>query len=257
MGRLNLSQEKHLYYELIEGNQNYPYLVFLHEGLGCTAMWEDFPARLCMVTGCPGLVYDRLGYGKSSLLNAELSIHFMHAYGLIELPQVLETLIPEKAFILIGHSDGGSISLIFAAGKPRLLKGIITEAAHVHVGPETVDGIEKVDKAYRQGKMKGLAKYHGDKTDTIFRAWSQTWLSPWFRHWDIEYLLPSIDSPLLVIQGREDQYGSLAQVEAIVSKTTGPAQPLLIDHCGHSPHLQYPEILLAGMAEFIARHKTD
>ncbi len=251
MSRLKLSPKKHLYYELLEGDPNNPYLVFLHEGLGCTAMWDNFPRRLCRATGCPGLVYDRLGYGRSSRLEANLSIHFMHEYGLIELPQVLETLIPNKTFILIGHSDGGSISLIFGAGKPPLLKGIITEAAHAYVDPVTIDGIEKVDAAFRQGKIKGLAKLHGDKTDTLFRAWSHTWLSPWFRHWQIEYLLPSIDCPLLVIQGRDDQYGSLDQVDAIVAKTAGPAQPMLIDHCGHSPHLQTPDAVLAAMSDFI------
>ena len=252
MSRLNMGRDKNLYYLRIEGSARNPYLIFLHEGLGCTAAWQDFPRRLCKATGCPGLIYDRVGYGRSSPLNAPFSIHFMHESALIELPLLLEAVIPGKPFILIGHSDGGSISLIYGAAKPPLLKGIITEAAHVFVDPVTLDGIRKVDMAYAQGKLKGLEKYHGPKTDLLFKTWSHTWQSPWFRHWSIEYLLPSVDQPLLVIQGRQDQYGSLDHVDTIAAKSAGPAQPLVIDGCAHGPHRQHAEAVLAAMADFIA-----
>ncbi len=240
-----------IYYEEIEGDPEYPLLVFLHEGLGCCAMWKDFPRQLCRKTGCPGLIYDRLGYGRSSPMMSPRTIHYIHDSALQELPGVLEKCIPRRPFVLIGHSDGGSISLIFGAERPAGLKGIITEAAHVFVEPLTVAGIHRVDEAYKKGEMKGLAKYHGDKTDGIFRAWADTWLSDWFRPWNIEYLLPSIECPMLVIQGRADQYGTERQVEVIVSKVSGRAESVLLDNCGHSPHGEMPEAVLGVMTGFV------
>ena len=242
-----------IYYDEIEGDPKYPTLVFLHEGLGCHAMWKGFPRQLCGKTGCPGLVYDRLGYGKSSPLTSTRTIRYLHDSALHELPYVLEQCIPKRPFILIGHSDGGSISLIFGAKRPPFLKGIITEAAHVFVESVTVTGIHKVDATYKKWEMKGLSKYHGEKTEYIFRAWADTWLSDWFQFWNIEKLLPAIQCPLLVIQGREDQYGTKQQVEAIVSKSSGRAESVLLDNCGHSPHQEAPEIVLDIMSEFIGQ----
>ena len=156
MSYIKLNSDKNIYYRLIEGNGNNPYLIFLHEGLGCSAMWKDYPDQLCHKTKCPGLVYDRLGYGKSSPLNRTRTIHYMHYYALNELPRVIEDIIPNKPFILIGHSDGGSVSLIFGSEKPAFLKAIITEAAHVFVEPETLKGIEAADEAYDKGNLKSL-----------------------------------------------------------------------------------------------------
>ena len=210
---LNLSAETDIYYELIEGDPAKPCLVFLHEGLGCCAMWKDFPAQLCQATGCRGLLYDRHGYGQSSPLAARRQLHYLHDYALCELPQVLAALLPGQDHFLIGHSDGGSIALIYAAQQPPRLRGIITEAAHVFVEGITLDGIRVADAAFGEGKLRALAKYHGDKTETIFKAWSDTWLSYGFQFWNIEYLLPSVECPALVVQGSEDQYGSAAQVD--------------------------------------------
>ena len=240
-----------IYAEMIAGNGDFPVLVFLHEGLGCRAMWKDFPQQLCARTGCPGLVYDRRGYGRSSSLTAAHTIHYLHIPALLELPFVLEQCIPGLPFILIGHSDGGSISLIFGAERPALLRGIITEAAHVFVEPETIEGICRADQAFRRGEMRGLFAYHGEKTEKTFRAWADTWLSPWFQAWNIEYLLPSLTCPMLVVQGRGDQYGSERQVEAILSKSSGTARAVLLDNCGHAPHQEQAETVLAVMSEFI------
>jgi pimeloyl-ACP methyl ester carboxylesterase len=242
-----------IYYEDIEGDPEYPTLVFLHEGLGCQAMWKDFPRQLCRKTGCPGLVYDRLGFGKSSPVTSTRTIHYLHDSALHELPYVLEQCIPGRPFILIGHSDGGSISLIFSAGRPFFLQGIITEAAHVFVEPVTIAEIMKVDEAYKKGKMRGLSTYHREKTEYIFRAWADTWLSDWFQFWNIENLLPEIQCPMLVIQGREDQYGTERQVDAIISKSSGRAKPVLLDNCGHSPHREMPETVLDVMSGFVGQ----
>lgn len=255
MAFLTLNDNQQLYYSRIAGadqkNTHLPVLVFLHEGLGCHAMWKGFPEALCQQTGCPGLVYDRIGYGQSSPLLSERTVHYMHDYALKELPQVLDALLPEQSYILVGHSDGGSISLIFAAEQPARMKGAIVEAAHVFVEDITVDGIAVADKAWEKGKLAGLNKYHGDKTAQIFKAWSATWLTPWFKHWNIEYLLPSIKAPLLVIQGVDDQYGSIKQVDAIKDKSAGEASKLFIEGCGHSPHMDKPDEIIAAMAAFI------
>jgi len=252
MSTLQLTDEREVYYELLDGDPAKPYLVFLHEGLGCCSMWRDFPARLCRATGCPGLLYDRTGYGRSSPLKAELTIHYMHHAALRELPEVLRKTIADKDFLLLGHSDGGSISLIFGAERPPSLRGIITEAAHVFVEPETIAGISKAAEAFGQGKLQGLYRHHGEKTQAMFKAWSGTWLSSWFSPWNIEYLLPSITCPLLAIQGLDDVYGTRKQVEAIVSKTTGRLEAWLFENCGHAPHLEKPELVLEQIGLFVA-----
>ncbi len=255
MNKLNLGDNKSIHYELIDGNSHYPYLIFLHEGLGCNAMWKDFPEQLCHKTECPGLLYDRLGYGQSSPVDSARTVHYLHDCALNELPKVIESLIPKKSYILVGHSDGGSISLIFGAEKPSLLRGIITEAAHVFVDSETIEGIQAADESFSRGKLNGLRKYHGEKTNRVFKAWSETWLSDWFRHWNIEYLLPSIECPVLVIQGSDDHYGTEDQVNSIVTKVSGNAESYFVKKCGHSPHLEQPETVIEIMSEFIERNK--
>jgi pimeloyl-ACP methyl ester carboxylesterase len=251
--KLTIDENYSLNYNRIQGEMDKPCLVFLHEGLGCEAMWGSFPELLCKATGCPGLIYDRLGYGNSFPLGRAHTVHYMHEYALTELPKLLETVCPGTAFILIGHSDGGSISLIYGAARPPLLKGIIAEAAHVLVEPETIARIRSADEAWEKGMLKGLTKYHGDKTETIFKAWSTTWLTNWFKYWNIEYLLPSIEVPLLVIQGINDQYGSADQVHSIVSKSSGKAQLEMIENCGHAPHLEAQLVVLELMSSFIAQ----
>ncbi len=253
MPRLQLDEEQHIHYQVIDGDKERPYLVFLHEGLGCEKMWGGFPQRLCATSGCPGLVYDRLGYGKSSPLPHKRTIHYLHEYALRELPLLLQEVLPDTPFILIGHSDGGSISLIYGAERSPLLKGIITEAAHVFVEPGTIAGVRKADKAWEEGKLQGLLRYHGAKTEILFKAWSETWLATWFRWWNIEYLLPSIEVPLLVIQGRDDQYGSEKQVDAIVSQSGGFAHAEIIEQCAHTPHLEAEQDVLHLMCAHIAR----
>ncbi len=250
---LALNTTDRIHCEMIEGDSAYPVLVFLHEGLGCQAMWKDFPARLCGMTGCPGLIYDRVGYGKSSPLAKTRTIHYVHEYALFELPFVIGQVIPDRPYILIGHSDGGSMALIYAAERPAHLKGVVTEAAHVFVEPETIAGIHDAVAAYNSGRLDGLKRYHGEKSDAMFRSWSDTWLSKEFRSWNIEYLLPSILCPLLVIQGCDDQYGTKRQVETIVAGVSGFAESVLLDGCGHTPHHDQPETVAARMSVFIGQ----
>ena len=253
MPLLQLEPDYSLHYHLIAGPPARPYLVFLHEGLGSVSQWRDFPQRLCNATDCPGLVYDRLGHGRSSPLRHPRTIHFMHEYALCELPRLLAALLPERPYLLVGHSDGGSIALIHGAARPPGLIGIITEAAHVVVDDLTLAGITAAEQAFAAGRLNGLTRYHGNKTESMFTAWSRAWLDPAFRFWSIEYLLPAIQVPLLVLQGRDDQYGTPAQVERIVSGAGGAATPVLLEGCGHSPHLELPELTLDHMAAFVTR----
>lgn len=213
-------------------------------------MWQDFPARLCQTTGCPGLIYDRLGYGQSSTVSLDRSINYLHDYALIELPMVLSRILGDTPCILIGHSDGGSIALIYGAERSPLVKGIITEAAHVYVDNETIAGIELAQQAWEQGKLQGLRKYHGEKTEWVFKSWSKTWLSDWFRTWNITNILPQIRAPLLVIQGEDDQYGTAAQVETI-SCSSGNGGKRIVPNCGHIPHLEAGSVVLEHMSLFI------
>jgi pimeloyl-ACP methyl ester carboxylesterase len=239
-----------LNYHMIEGDPRKPLLVFLHEGLGCISMWKEFPDRLCAATGCAGLVYERQGYGQSAPQSAPRSIHYLHQSALIELPAVLERLAPGREHVVVGHSDGGSIALIYAAGRPQGLRGVVSAAAHVFVEDMTIEGIHAVLAAHSPAKMRALGRYHGDKAETVFSSWSETWLAPWFRQWNIEYLLPAIACPLLAMQGSDDHYGSGAQLDAIERGTPG-ARQLLLPGCGHSPHVEQPEATLQAMAAFI------
>lgn len=238
----------------LAGDAQRPVLVFLHEGLGSVAQWQRFCEQLCQRTGCPGLLYDRLGHGLSPALPKPRTLHYLHYHALDELPRLLATHIAEQPYLLIGHSDGGSIALIAGAERPPLLRGIVTVAAHVCVEPCCVEAIAQVKANYREGGLRrALQRYHGDKTDTLFAAWADTWTSAWFRAWNIEYLLPAIEVPLLVLQGRADQYGTPAQVDSITRHSGGSATPLLLEDCGHAPHREFPELTLDLMSCFINR----
>jgi pimeloyl-ACP methyl ester carboxylesterase len=228
-----------------------PTLVFLHEGLGSIAQWRDFPLAVSRATHLPAVVYERAGYGEADPPAGPRSIRYLHEEALESLPEVLRRLQIEDA-VLIGHSDGGSIALIFASVWPQKVRGIITEAAHVFVEDVTLSGIRDAVKLYASSDLpKRLSKYHGSNAEAAFRGWSETWLSPSFRSWNIEEYLSGVRCPVLAIQGGEDEYGTSAQVEAIVKGVSGPAAPLIIEGCGHVPHHQARERVLAAMTRFI------
>ena len=230
-----------------------PHLVFLHEGLGSVGQWKDFPLSLCKRTGLPALVFDRWGYGKSERCEAAGDAGYLHAEALSSLPQVLAHFGIEKS-IQVGHSDGGSIALMFAAAHPEKVCCLITEAAHVFVEDVTLAGIRDAVKVYEETNLrKRLAKYHGEKTDLVFKRWSQTWLAPFFREWNIENYLPKVNCPVLAIQGRDDPYGTPAQVDAIVRQVSGPSSGLVIPDCGHIPHFQAREAVTQAMTDFIGK----
>jgi pimeloyl-ACP methyl ester carboxylesterase len=236
------------------GPEQAPTLVFLHEGLGCVALWRDFPARLAAATGCGALVYSRLGYGKSDPCELPRPIRFMHTEGLDVLPRVLATA-GIKECILIGHSDGGSIAIVYAGGTPAVpLKGLITEAAHVFCEQLSVDSIEAARVQYERHELRArLRKYHGTNTEYAFRGWNDVWLHPDFMQWNIEEYLPGIRVPMLAIQGVDDQYGTTAQLLAIEEQTGPLTETLLLPDCRHAPHVEQEQATLDAMQAFIQR----
>lgn len=248
---LNLQNGVHIAYRKILGDPDKPYLVFLHEGLGCIQMWKHFPQQLCASTGCPGIVYERQGYGHSSPLSEKRNLDYHKNYADYELLEVISSLIQGAPYFIIGHSDGGTIGLVHASGQPTNLLGLITEAAHVFVEVGTIEGIKKVKEDYAKDLRERLRKYHGDKTDQMFYAWSETWLSGEFLHWDIQHLLPRVVCPLYAIQGRQDQFGTEKQIFSIVEQVSGPVKYGFIDDCAHSPHHEQQELVLEKMEQFI------
>lgn len=227
-----------------------PTLVFLHDSLGCITLWRNFPARLAEQCQCNLLIYDRLSYGQAApFAQTERQNDYMETEA-----DVLSELLKEESIeqaILFGHSDGGTIALLAAAKHPERIAAIITEGAHVFVEEITLEGIRQAVEAYKTTNLKQrLQKYHGDKTEAVFHAWADTWLRPGFRDWNIEHFLPQISCPALIIQGEKDEYGSLKQVESIVSHTKGPAQQLIIPGIGHTPHKEAIELILEKAVAF-------
>lgn len=230
-----------------------PVLVFLHEGLGSIGLWKDFPAALCRRLHRPGLVYDRWGYGGSEPLDRPRTARYLHDEAERFLPEVLAATGVERP-VLIGHSDGGSIALLYAAAFPDRPVALVTEAAHVFVEPETLAGIRAAVEAFRTTDLKRrLARHHGDKTAGLFAAWADTWLAPGFASWNIEAALPRVTAPLLVLQGADDEYGTPAQVEAIARGVSGPVETHLLPACAHVPHHQARAAVLELTAGFVER----
>lgn len=228
-----------------------PTLVFLHEGLGCVSMWRDFPRKLAAATGCGALVYSRFGYGRSAACDLPRPIEFMHVEGLQVLPELLDVAGIHDC-ILVGHSDGGSIALIYAGGTPAVpLRGVITEAPHIFREDVCESAIREVTQIYRTGDLRQrLQKYHAENVDCAFWGWADTWLQADFGGWNLEEYLASIHVPLLVIQGEDDEYG-MAAVDVIPRQAGAGAEVLLLPKCGHAPHREQADITLAAMARFI------
>jgi len=232
-----------------------PLLIFLHEGLGSVAMWRDFPARLCSAAGVRGLVYSRPGYGRSTPRpHAERwGVDFMHGQARAVLPALLGALgintAADKPW-LFGHSDGGSIALIHAASFPDCVAGAIVAAPHIFVEDVSVESIARTREVYLTTDLRSkLARYHDD-VDSAFWGWNDIWLDPAFRAWNIEALLPQINCPLLAIQGVDDEYGTMAQIDNIATQTP-QAHLLKLERCGHSPHRDQAEAVIGAVRTFV------
>jgi pimeloyl-ACP methyl ester carboxylesterase len=233
-----------------------PLAVFLHEGLGSIALWKDWPQTLCDRLGFRGLVYSRPGYGRSTPREHDVkwSVDFMHRQAHDVLPAFLDALeidAAERARMwLVGHSDGGSIALLYAAAFPKALGGVIVVAPHVIVEQKSVDAIAEAKVAYETSDFREkLARYHDD-VDSAFYGWNDIWLNADFRRWDITGVLASIECPLLALQGYDDEYGTMAQID-LIQQHVDHAQLTKLTDCGHSPHRQAGALLNDEIAEFI------
>ncbi len=227
-----------------------PTVVFLHEALGSTAQWKDFPEVLCGKLGINLFSYDRLGHGLSGTSDRKKDVTFMHYEAWTVLPDVLEQFQIRDP-ILWGHSDGGSIALLHASRFPT--KALVSEAAHVFVETETLDGIKAAGprKQFLTGR---LGRYHGDKTEDLWNSWVDTWLDESFLEWNIEAELANINCPALIIQGEDDEYGTKEQVIRIARGIGKNAEVLMIPHCNHTPHRDAKEIVLTAAVDFLNKY---
>jgi pimeloyl-ACP methyl ester carboxylesterase len=228
-----------------------PTIVFLHDSLGCIQLWRSFPRELGQLTQCNVLAYDRQGYGASAAFTTPQRRNDYLETEADTLVKLLDACGIDKA-ILFGHSDGGSIALIAAAKFPERCTAVITEGAHIFVEEITLTGIRNTVKAWQSTGLKlVLQKYHGNRTEAVFLAWTDTWLSPEFRSWNIENFLPLVKCPVLVIQGEKDEFGSMAQVDGIVSQVSGKVEKWIVPGVGHTPHKDSKEKVLDQTAAFI------
>jgi pimeloyl-ACP methyl ester carboxylesterase len=243
--------DRSLHYESIGGEPGKPALVFLHEGLGSIRQWRDFPAKLCAATGCPGLIYDRYGYGQSDVLaEPRRTVRFMHDEALLSLPDVLRDLDVRDP-ILVGHSDGASIALIHAGGG-HAVRGVVAMAPHVFIEPICLGSIEKAKASFETTDLpERLGRYHRDVRKTFY-GWADVWLDPDFETWDIrEDYLPAVRCPVLAIQGHDDEYGTMQQLDEIQRRVKGRCELLKLDGCGHSPFRDQAEIVLSRVGAFV------
>lgn len=230
-----------------------PTLVVLHEGLGCVAMWNDFPDKLAEATGCGVFVYSRAGYGKSSPATLPRPISYMHDEARVSLPRLLDAIGFERG-MLVGHSDGASIAAIYAGShQDHRVRGLVLLAPHFVVEDISVTSIAEAREAYNNGDLRvRLAKYHPN-VDAAFRGWNEVWLDSDFRQWDISEELAYIRVPILIVQGEEDQYGTVRQIEIAQEECYCPVDVVLLPGVKHNPAREAPEITLRNVSDFVTR----
>ena len=228
-----------------------PVLIFLHEGLGSVAMWREFPGELAHATNCNAFVYSRYGYGNSDPLLAPRDVRYMHDEALVALPEMLDRLAIDRP-ILVGHSDGASIAIIYAGGSRRDLAGLVLLAPHVLVEDISVRSIAEARTAYETTELREkLARHHRD-VDATFQGWHNIWLHPDFRRWNIEEYLPRIACPVLAMQGEDDEYGTMDQL-ARIGRQVADVELLELADCRHSPHRDQPAAAIEAVTRFIDR----
>ena len=234
-----------------------PVLVLAHEGLGCVAMWRDFPALLHRRTGLSVFAWSRAGYGGSDPAVLPRRIDYMHVEGRDVLGAVLDAAGIEDA-VLVGHSDGASIAIVHAGAHAQpsdsRIRALVLLAPHVFCEDVSIASIRAAGRAYRDGGLRErLTRYHGNQVDAVFFGWHDAWLRPEFRQWTIEAFLPGITVPVLLIQGARDAYGSAAQLDAIERGVAGPVTRRWLEGCGHAPHRERPRETLDAIEAFVRR----
>lgn len=252
MKHITVNQQRLEYRDFPATESGRPTLLLLHEGLGCIAMWRHLPEKLAAATGCRLIVWSRAGYGGSEAYPDARTPRYMHREAEEALPALLAALQIERP-VLIGHSDGGSIALIFAGAFPAVPLGVAVMAPHEFVEEETLAGIRLARTAWETTDLpKKLARYHHAQTERVFMDWNDCWLSPPFRDWNIEDYLPKIRCPVLAIQGEGDEYATMRQIEVIAEQVPGTAL-LKLPNCGHSPHKDQEALVLQALAAFVGK----
>lgn len=238
---------------VIEGSADKPVLLLLHEGLGSVSLWREFPDLLARASGCPVLVYSRAGYGASSPVALPRPLTYMHDEASDVLPHIVSQL-EGRDHVLVGHSDGASIAAIYAGSKPLAgLQALVLLAPHVIVEDISVNGIRTARRAWNTTDLRDrLKRHHGTNVDNAFLGWNDSWLHPEFRKWDITGFLPLITVPVLAVQGRDDDYGTLAQLDMIELASGGPVEKLILDDCGHAPQKDQTAAVLDAICSFVA-----
>lgn len=233
-------------------NEETPICIFLHEALGSIQQWRTFPIRVCQEVHLPGIIIERRGYGQSDPMNKKRDIHYLHEYC-DELHEILKQILaPKQQVIIIGHSDGGTIGMLYAHYYPQHVKALSTLAAHTFMEEITLVGIRQTTEAFKAGKLDGLYKIHGDKTLYLFNAWSETRLDPSFMKWDIREEIKSINCPVLSIQGADDQYGSEGQLLGIKNAASNYSE-VILPNVNHHPHLENTDKCVSDIADWIKK----
>jgi pimeloyl-ACP methyl ester carboxylesterase len=227
--------------------QKFPFLVFLHHALGSIAQWKDFPEELAKMTELPAVLIERLGHGRSGEMDSAPGQDHFHKEAFEKLPLLLNELGIQRPF-LIGHSDGATIALLYASRFP--VAGVIAEAPHIQVEEQTLEGIRQ--SLRKKGELSSrMEKYHGKKAERLISAWSEMWLAPSFREWNIERELKQISAPVMVVQGTDDPYGSMSHLEGILRALRRRSCAFIVPGCGHFPHAEARVAVLERMAGFI------
>lgn len=241
-----------LEYELLPAHQiDRPTLVFLHEGLGSIALWRDFPARVAQTTGCRTLIWSRTGYGQSVSSAAPRTARYMHDEALQVMPALFAQLGIERP-VLVGHSDGGSIALIYGGAFPDAVAGLVVLAPHEFVEEKALEGIRRAGATYAGSDWRDrLGRYHREP-DAVFRAWNEIWLSPEFAGWNIMDYLPAIRCPVLAIQGEDDEYATMRQIDCI-AEAVADVELLKLADCRHSPHRDQPQAVHDAIVDWLER----
>lgn len=229
-----------------------PPLVWLHEGLGSIDLWRGVPDEVAeRLGGRTTVVYSRHGYGRSGPATLPRPVDYMHREADVVLPELLAALGIERP-ILVGHSDGASIALLHA-GAGHDVAALVCLAPHVFVEPESVAGVEAARQRFETSDLaERMRRFHTDPTAT-FLGWNDVWRSEAFRSWNIEERLPGISAPVLLVQGLDDEYGTIAQIDAIGAGVRGPVERLVLDGVGHAPQFEARAVVVDGVARFAAQ----
>jgi pimeloyl-ACP methyl ester carboxylesterase len=249
-GTLTIGASKLEYRMIGPASGDAPTIVLLHEGLGSAALWGDFPEKLATATGAGVFAYSRAGYGASTPAALPRQLDYMHVEALDVLPRILDA-VGFKRGLLVGHSDGASIAAIYAGGvQDHRIRGLALIAPHFIVEDISVKSIAEIKTIYETTDLKAkLARWHRD-VDNAFHGWNDAWLNPKFRDWDISEYLAYIRVPVAIVQGADDHYGTIRQIEIAQEECYCPVDVSIITGAGHSPHREAPEATLNAIAEF-------